>query len=102
MLSLQAVGLHHWLGVAGDVTGHHHPSTRPEGPRGSRLHHSATPPAIGKEGQRCSGETAREMGMGRYTRRAKRNEIGARNEVTIGRFRAHHGCPGRVALDTVL
>lgn len=76
VLSLQAVGRCHWLGVAGDVTGHHHPSTRPEGPRGSR---PTTLPlrrsTIGKEGAEMQWGDSQGNGDGGYTRRAKRNEI---------------------------
>lgn len=100
VLSLQAVGRCHWLGVAGDVTGHHHPSTWPEGPRGSRpttlpLRHST----IGKEGAEMQWRDSQGNGDGGIHEKGQKERNWARNEVNICRFRARHGCPGRVALD---
>lgn len=73
VLSLQAVGRHHWLGVAGDVTGHHHPSTRRRPPRkpGPPLY----PPLHHRQGGgRCRRQPGK-WGWGDTMRRAKRNEI---------------------------
>lgn len=94
VLSLQAVGRHHWLGVAGDVTAITIPLRGRRAPE-KPAHHSATPPLHHRQGGGRDGRQPGKWGWG-DTREGPKGTKLSQNEVTIGRFRAHHGCPWRV------